>query len=44
MNLHAALGERFAPPQLLQDKVSRGERGRKSGLGFNAWPPQAGAS
>jgi 3-hydroxybutyryl-CoA dehydrogenase len=43
-HLHATLGERFAPPQLLRDNVSRGELGRKSGLGFYAWPRQEGAS
>ncbi|MFD9129430.1 3-hydroxyacyl-CoA dehydrogenase family protein, partial [Kitasatospora sp. NPDC059571] len=31
--LHATLGERFAPPQLLRDKVARGELGRKTGQG-----------
>ncbi|MGY6021942.1 3-hydroxyacyl-CoA dehydrogenase family protein [Streptomyces spinosirectus] len=36
-HLHATLGERFAPPQLLRDKVARGELGRKSGQGFYAW-------
>ncbi|MFB7107735.1 3-hydroxyacyl-CoA dehydrogenase family protein [Streptomyces sp. NPDC056291] len=35
--LHARLGERFAPPQLLRDKVARGELGRKSGQGFYTW-------
>ncbi|MFI7099559.1 3-hydroxyacyl-CoA dehydrogenase family protein [Streptomyces sp. NPDC050161] len=35
--LHATLGERFAPPQLLRDKVARGELGRKTGQGFYAW-------
>lgn len=35
--LHATLGERFAPPQLLRDKVARGELGRKSGKGFYTW-------
>ncbi|MFI1293136.1 3-hydroxyacyl-CoA dehydrogenase family protein [Streptomyces sp. NPDC020792] len=35
--LHATLGERFAPPQLLRDKVARGELGRKSGQGFYTW-------
>ncbi|KOS55981.1 3-hydroxyacyl-CoA dehydrogenase family protein [Rhodococcus rhodochrous] len=35
--LHGALGERFAPPQLLRDKVARGELGRKSGRGFYDW-------
>lgn len=32
--LHSTLGERFAPPQILRDKVARGELGRKSGKGF----------
>ncbi|MFD2758980.1 3-hydroxyacyl-CoA dehydrogenase family protein [Gulosibacter faecalis] len=31
------LGDRFAPPQLLRDKVARGELGRKSGKGFYDW-------
>ncbi|MFI6624837.1 3-hydroxyacyl-CoA dehydrogenase family protein [Streptomyces sp. NPDC050528] len=35
--LHATLGERFAPPQLLRDKVARGELGRKTGQGFYEW-------
>lgn len=35
--LHATLGERFAPPRLLRDKVARGELGRKSGRGFYSW-------
>jgi 3-hydroxybutyryl-CoA dehydrogenase len=35
--LSATLGERFAPPQLLRDKVARGELGRKSGKGFFDW-------
>jgi len=35
--LHGTLGERFAPPQLLRDKVARGELGRKSGRGFYDW-------
>lgn len=35
--LHAQLGERFAPPQLLRDMVTRGELGRKSGQGFYNW-------
>ena len=39
--LHATLGERFAPPQLLRDKVERGELGRKSGRGFYEWPKAA---
>jgi 3-hydroxybutyryl-CoA dehydrogenase len=36
--LHATLGERFAPPQILKDKVARGELGRKTGKGFFDWP------
>ena len=32
--LHSTLGERFAPPQLLRDKVAAGELGRKTGRGF----------
>lgn len=36
-HLHATLGERFAPPALLRDKVARGELGRKTGQGFYRW-------
>jgi 3-hydroxybutyryl-CoA dehydrogenase len=36
-HLHATLGERFAPPRLLRDKVARGELGRKTGQGFYSW-------
>lgn len=32
--LVSTLGERFAPPQILRDKVAAGELGRKSGTGF----------
>jgi 3-hydroxybutyryl-CoA dehydrogenase len=35
--LASTLGERFAPPQILRDKVARGELGRKSGKGFFDW-------
>lgn len=35
--LASTLGDRFAPPQLLRDKVDRGELGRKTGQGFYAW-------
>jgi 3-hydroxybutyryl-CoA dehydrogenase len=35
--LHSTLGERFAPPQLLRDKVASGELGRKTGSGFFTW-------
>src|SRR3954468_20292311 len=36
--LHRTLGERFAPPQLLRDKVAAGELGRKTGRGFHTYP------
>jgi 3-hydroxybutyryl-CoA dehydrogenase len=36
--LAGALGERYAPPQLLKDKVARNELGVKSGHGFYDWP------
>ncbi|GIM94007.1 3-hydroxyacyl-CoA dehydrogenase family protein [Paractinoplanes toevensis] len=36
-HLHAELGDRFAPPRLLRDKVARGELGRKTGQGFFTW-------
>lgn len=35
--LAEALGERFAPPQILRDMVARGELGRKTGKGFFDW-------
>jgi 3-hydroxybutyryl-CoA dehydrogenase len=35
--LQSVLGDRFAPPQLLRDKVARGELGRKTGHGFYDW-------
>jgi len=36
--LHQALGEpQFEPPQILRDKVAKGELGKKSGKGFDAW-------
>ncbi|MGN0120660.1 MAG: 3-hydroxyacyl-CoA dehydrogenase family protein, partial [Streptomyces albidoflavus] len=38
--LHATLGERFAPPRLLRDKVARGELGRSTGQGFHTWEKQ----
>lgn len=37
-NLSQVYGERFAPPQLLVDKVAAGELGQKSGQGFYSWP------
>lgn len=36
-HLADTLGERFTPPQLLRDKVARGELGRKAGRGFHSW-------
>jgi 3-hydroxybutyryl-CoA dehydrogenase len=36
-HLASTLGERFTPPQLLRDKVARGEVGRKAGQGFYTW-------
>lgn len=35
--LHEQLGERFAPPALLVQKVADGHLGRKSGQGFYPW-------
>ncbi len=35
--LSKELGERFAPPNLLRDKVARGELGKKTGKGFHEW-------
>jgi 3-hydroxybutyryl-CoA dehydrogenase len=35
--LTETLGERFSAPQLLRDKVARGELGKKSGRGFYDW-------
>lgn len=35
--LASTLGPRFEPPQILRDKVARGELGRKSGQGFFTW-------
>ena len=36
-HLQRELGDRFAPPALLRDKVARGELGRKTGQGFFTW-------
>ncbi|GAB2763843.1 3-hydroxyacyl-CoA dehydrogenase family protein [Sinomonas soli] len=35
--LASTLGDRFAPPQILRDKVAAGELGRKTGKGFYDW-------
>ena len=37
-NLSVALGERYAPPRLLEEMVARGDLGVKSGRGFFEWP------
>lgn len=36
--LEASHGPRFAPPQILLDKVASGELGQKAGRGFHDWP------
>lgn len=36
-HLERELGPRFAPPQVLRDKVAAGELGRKTGKGFYPW-------
>lgn len=36
-HLAREIGPRFAPPQILRDKVARGELGKKSGKGFYDW-------
>ena len=35
--LTETLGERFQPPALLREMVSRGDVGKKSGKGFYEW-------
>lgn len=37
-DLRTALGERYAPPRILEEMVARGELGQKSGKGFFDWP------
>lgn len=40
--LEVSHGPRFAPPQVLVDKVAAGELGQKAGRGFHDWPdPEA---
>ncbi|WP_169580905.1 MULTISPECIES: 3-hydroxyacyl-CoA dehydrogenase family protein [Microbacterium] len=38
--LHARLGDRFAPPELLRRMVAEGRLGRKAGRGFYEWSDQ----
>jgi len=38
--LAQTLGPRFEPPQILRDKVARGELGKKTGKGFYDWPAE----
>jgi 3-hydroxybutyryl-CoA dehydrogenase len=40
-NLSVELGDRYAPPQILQDMVAAGDLGRKTGRGFFDWPADA---
>lgn len=42
--LRVELGERFAPPALLREKVAAGQLGRKTGQGFYAWPEASKAT
>lgn len=35
--LSSTLGDRYAPPKILEDMVARGDLGRKSGKGFFDW-------
>ena len=36
-HLSAALGDRYAPPRILEEMVARGELGQKTGKGFFDW-------
>ena len=40
-HLSTTLGERYAPPRLLEDMVARGDLGRKTGKGFFNWTSTA---
>lgn len=40
-HLERELGPRFAPPQVLRDKVAAGQLGRKTGHGFYDWTSQS---
>ncbi|NND75692.1 MAG: 3-hydroxyacyl-CoA dehydrogenase family protein [Ilumatobacter sp.] len=37
-HLHATLGPRFEPPELLRTMVADGRLGKKTGEGFHTWP------
>ena len=37
-HLNRTLGPRYEPPRLLEEKVARGDLGRKTGRGFFDWP------
>ena len=39
--LSQSLGERYAPPRILEDLVAQGHLGQKSGRGFFDWPAKA---
>ncbi|MEO7918670.1 MAG: 3-hydroxyacyl-CoA dehydrogenase family protein [Thermoanaerobaculia bacterium] len=41
--LEKELGPRFAPPELLKQKVEAGELGKKTGKGFHVWPSGSGS-
>lgn len=43
-NLAATLGERYAPPPILERLVAEGHLGQKSGRGFFEWPPESVAT
>lgn len=40
-NLSQVYGERFAPPQVLVDKVAAGHLGQKTGQGFYSWTAES---
>jgi 3-hydroxybutyryl-CoA dehydrogenase len=40
-HLSTTLGERYAPPRLLEEMVARGDLGRKTGKGFFNWTSTA---
>lgn len=42
-HLSTALGERYAPPRILEEMVARGELGQKTGKGFFDWPARPAA-